>query len=158
MSQIWDEPSLAANREGRIEPGQRPLLAVATLGWSVVEVGFAIGALVLIVLNISRPDTELGVVVILLFAFVFGAYGVWTGREGLLDLRDGKVESVAGQIGRTRRSRYGGGSFVVQDRQFNAAAGMFAAASVGDEVRLYFLPRTRQAVNFEPLQRAGRRR
>jgi hypothetical protein len=75
------------------------------------------------------------------------------------DLREGRVESVEGAIGKSRGGGGGGRSVTthfleVGDRIFKVTPAPYREAPDAGLVRLYFLPRSRKVVNLERLPSA----
>jgi membrane protein implicated in regulation of membrane protease activity len=155
--------SIAANRRGELSDGQRrgfgalaasnhrsAFGSAALLAAGVVLIGFS---------NSSSVSTATR----LLFMFVGTAIAVIlvvravTGTDALSrDVREGRVDSAEGAVGKRHLSTGGGPAAAVSfldvgTQHFRVSPATFKAAPDAGFVRVFFLPRSRKIVNFEHL-------
>jgi hypothetical protein len=154
--------ALEVNRQGRLTDDQRKGWAGAERAWRS-DFGFAalvcaflgLGLLTGFLSNKADPTRILGGLGLLVAAGVLGYVAVFLGQPLARDLRDGRVASIEGPIGRERMAGSGGQPashwLDVDGKRFACGLDAYEAAEQPGIVRLYYLPRSRKAVNFERL-------
>jgi hypothetical protein len=156
--------ALDANRRGELSESQRRgfgALSARNRRSALSGAAFLVaGALVIIFFASPTASPTLRMLIPLVALAIAGFVVVRsvTGSDALTrDLREGRVESVEGAIGKRRVSSGGGGRSVttyfldVGDRSFRVMSGTYEAAPDAGMVRLYFLPGSRKVVNLERL-------
>ena len=154
--------ALELNRQGRLTDDQRK-------GWDGVErafrsdFGFAalvcaflgVGLLTGFLSNKADPTRILGGLGFLVAAGVLAYIAVFRSQPMAQDLREGRVASIEGAIGRERMAGSGGQPashwLDVDGKRFACGLAAYEAAEQPGIVRLYYLPRSRKVVNFERL-------
>jgi hypothetical protein len=155
--------ALDANRQGQLSDAQRRGFGglAASNRRSALSSAGLLGAGALVVAWFASPNANpvtrgLVIVIALAVAAILVVRAV-TGSDALTrDLREGRVESVEGAIGKRRPVGGGGGSMTtyfldVGDRTFKVRSGTYDAAPGAGIVRLYYLPHSRKVVNLEHL-------
>jgi hypothetical protein len=168
MAKTINEPfpteALDTNRAGRL--GDLLLTRYRRVEWAArfARLGAALLCVALAAAVIYQGRTDAYAPVYYVVAAVLCVAAVGLAYVGLfyndplaLDLRNGRVETVEGAIGKHLRRVTGAGDtmnnfyIVVAGRNFNVTADAYRAAPYAGWVRAYVLPLSRRAVNLERL-------
>lgn len=152
--------ALPDNQAGRLADRQRRGFAAYDRGWRRNELSLAlvfvvVGAVLLVAQGPS--SSSLGRLAVGLGALLAAAFLLWRSTPGgdpiSQDLRNGRVESVEGAIGRRQQSGRTTTAyyFDVGGRTFEVGRITYHAAPEAGIVRLFFLPRSHKVVNLERL-------
>jgi hypothetical protein len=154
--------ALEANRAGRLTDTQRRNIGAqerdfrkSELWWALFAL--AIGAIILFVPGANpSPAVHVGIPLLCVLIAVGLAYWSLTSRDPLArDLREGRVESLEGAIGKDRSTLSSGSHdatvyfLQVGSKRFSVGRGMYDSAPEAGWVRIYYLPRSNRVVNFE---------
>jgi hypothetical protein len=161
---VLNAEALQSNQGGKLSDAQRRGLGTfergnrkSQLTWAAFAL--AVAAILLFVPGFSGPPlVRYG----LAFACVVVAVALLTWSVTALDslardLKDGKVESLEGAIGKRHPAPANGSSAAsvhfldVADKSFTVHTGTYEAAPDAGYVRIYYLPRSRHVVNLERL-------
>jgi hypothetical protein len=156
--------ALAANRVGQLSDSQqRGLSALASSNrrsaFTFAALFLAMG--LLIAMSTSAKVSTLQRTLVAGGCLAISGFAIFrsvSGTDALTrDLREGRVESVDGAIGKRRTSGSRGRSLHyldVGDRRFQVSVGTYMAAPDAGFVNIFFLPRSRKVVNYELLPQA----
>ncbi len=164
MADPFPADALEVNRDGRLTDAQRTLWTRAERAWRKNElVGVLVFAAIgVVLLTASGPasatTTRLLAGVGALVVAGFFVYRSMPGVDPLeQDLRNGRVESVEGALGKRTHTTTVRGStsasyyFDVAGRSFEVWSAAYRAAPEAGIVRVFFLPRSHKVVNLERL-------
>jgi hypothetical protein len=155
---------LDANKGGRLSDSQRK--GFSNLDRSVRKDQFVFAAIFLVLAGVLFTATgpapnawarPIASAVFAAVAVVFLLRAMTLGDSLLQDLRSGRVETIEGALGKRRVSTGSHGStselyyFDVSGRSFSVGERTYETAPEAGIVRLYFLPRSHEVVNFERL-------
>ncbi len=159
--QPFPADALDANRRGELSESQRRgfgALSGHNRRSALSGAAFLVAGAVLIVFFASPTSSATLRTVLPLVALAIAAFLVVrsvTGSDALTrDVRQGRVESVEGAIGRRRLGNGGNVTTYLLDvgeRSFRVRRATYQAAPEAGMVRLYFLPASRKVVNLERL-------
>jgi len=154
--------ALESNREGRLSDGQKQSLRAMSRnsrksGLSIAATCAALGLVIWLAPGapqyaVTKPLIGLALVAAALFFLLRAMMG---GDSLTQDLRSGKVEAVEGAITKVRISGTGSAPsthyFDVEGRRLHVTLSQYDWAPDAAIVRVFFLPHSHRAVNFERL-------